>query len=271
MKKLKWTIAGKSDPGRVRGNNEDNWLIDDQLQLAAVADGMGGHQAGEVASRMAVELLKENLRKLRLANSIPEPNNPKLSLLSNQLLFCAKLANRAINEASRSIPQDSGMGTTLTALAIEQNGLGSIVHIGDSRLYLWRRDKFEQITKDHSLVMDQVRQGLLTKEEASHSRYQNILSRALGIEPIADIDAQEFEFTDGDMAILCSDGLSRMVNDDEIVSIIRAIGRSPARLCNNLTEAANAAGGKDNITVIVAYLEKAGILSNLIPGHDKRI
>ncbi len=261
MGRLNWTIAGKTDRGKVRENNEDNILINESLGLIAVADGLGGHQGGEVASRMATELVAENYRRLALANALPEKNEAKLALATKQLISCVRLANQAIFEASKNYPQDQGMGTTITALLLHDDYI-SLAHVGDTRAYILRNGRFEQITKDHSLVMEQVRKGLISKEQADVSKMQHILARALGTEAKVEIDAEEHPVFAGDLILLCSDGLNKMTTDQEVLAVINATKNPPA-ICDTLIEAANAAGGRDNISVIAARAEKAGFLSSL--------
>lgn len=261
MPELKWILAGKTDRGQIRENNEDSFLVDEKLLLIGVADGLGGHQSGEVASRMAVQLLIDNYRRLREAGALPQPDGGKFSLPTKQLASCIRLANQAIFEAGENYPIDRGMGTTLTALGLH-NEYVSLAHVGDSRAYLWRRNHLEQISQDHSLVMDQVRQGLISKEEAAVSKNQHILARALGVEAKVQVDAAEFQVTPEDLFLLCSDGLTKMVPDEQIAVIIET-AKNPNTICATLIEAANAAGGRDNITVVVALAQKAGLLAGL--------
>ncbi|MBI2069407.1 MAG: Stp1/IreP family PP2C-type Ser/Thr phosphatase [Elusimicrobia bacterium] len=261
MAKLKWTVASKSDQGKVRSNNEDNLLVDESIGLLVVADGMGGHQSGEVASRMATQILAENLKNLVKSGAVPEKTNPNVSAQTNQLAFCVRLANQAIFEASKRYAQDRGMGTTLSALWLH-DGYCSLAHVGDSRAYIARNGTLEQITRDHSLVMDQVRQGLITQEEAASSNLQHVLSRALGVAETVEADAEEHPLMDGDFLLLCTDGLTRMVSEKEIKTIIDS-ARNPDSISETLVEAANAAGGKDNVSVIVALIEKASFIQNL--------
>jgi len=261
MGNLKITITNRTDKGQKRTNNEDSVLVDPELALFAVADGMGGHQAGEVASRMAVELLHENMKKMIQANIRPEKFNDKISLRANQLAFCVELTNQAIFEASKRYPQDRGMGTTLS-VCIAHEGQLAFAHVGDSRIYIMRNNSLEQISQDHSLVMDQVRKGLITKEEAENSKLSNVLMRAIGTESTVQVDAEEHPLFPNDLILLCSDGLFKMLNEEEILAIVQA-SPDPQTICDTLIEAANAAGGVDNITVALAKTEATGLLSNL--------
>jgi len=173
-----------------------------------------------------------------------------------------RLANMAIHEASQSNPEWQGMGTTLDAVSLNDKRL-SIVHVGDSRVYLVRAGYIEQLTDDHTLVHEQVRRELLTKEEAEVSDRKHILTRALGIREEIDVDLDELTLAGGDILILCSDGLSAMVSDDDILSVVTS-ANDPAVACERLIDMANDNGGKDNITVIVAYIKKSNWLSYLL-------
>ncbi|MBI4051914.1 MAG: Stp1/IreP family PP2C-type Ser/Thr phosphatase [Elusimicrobia bacterium] len=250
------TAAGKSDTGRVRSNNEDSILINEELRLFAVADGMGGHNSGEVASRIAIRVLQEALQQMFSSRSMPEEVNTNFSLQTNQLAWAVRLANQAVFEASRDKPQNQGMGTTLS-VALVQNNKAGVVHIGDSRIYMFREGNLIQLTRDHSLVMEQVRQGLITQEEAESSRLQNILTRALGTQPKAQIDVEEHPLMEGDILLLCSDGLTRMLKESALVKIFREKEELSA-ICNTLIESANQAGGMDNISVIVIQIKPLG-------------
>ena len=238
---------GKTDRGLVRKENEDAFCIEEDLGLLAIADGMGGHASGEVASKMAIEILKEFLEK---------EGQPLPERLSSGI----KLANRTIYEAAQSQSQLNGMGTTLTALQLDGNRL-SIAHVGDSRAYLIRGGVIEQITDDHTIVSEQVARGMMTKEEAARSDMRNILSRALGI--ASEVDVEELTVSEGDQLVLCSDGLSELISKDEILSEVQSTKR-PDLACNELVNLANQRGGEDNVTVIVAHLHRENLLFRLL-------
>ena len=240
---------GKTDRGLVRKENEDAFCIEEDLGLLAIADGMGGHASGEVASRMAIEILKESLKK---------EGQP----LPGRLSSGVRLANRTIYDAAQSQSQLNGMGTTLTALQLEGNRL-SIAHVGDSRAYLIRGGVIEQITDDHTIISEQVARGMMTKEEAARSDMRNILSRALGIAPEVDVDMEELTVSEGDQLVLCSDGLSELISEDEILSEVQSTKR-PDLACNELVNLANQRGGEDNVTVIVAHLHRENLLFRLL-------
>jgi protein phosphatase len=246
---LRVIAHGKTDKGLVRKENEDAFCIEKELGLLAIADGMGGHASGEVASKMAIEILKESLK---------EESQPCLGKLRSGV----KLANRRVYEAAQSQSQLNGMGTTLTALQLDGNRL-SIAHVGDSRAYLIRGGVIEQITDDHTIVSEQVARGMMTKEEAARSGMRNILSRALGIASEVDVDVEELTVLEGDQLALCSDGLTEMISEDEILSEVQSTKR-PDLACDELVNLANQRGGEDNVTVIVAHLHRENLLVRLL-------
>lgn len=260
---MNMTVFGITDKGMVRPGNEDALLIDERLGLLAVADGMGGHKGGEVASHMALDILKDYLAKLSGGSDTFMGNvDDKVSRQANQLASGIRLANQAIFEAAASNPSWQGMGTTIVAVLVK-DGHAGIAHAGDSRLYLLRGGQLHQITGDHSLVAEQVRQGLITAEEAQKSTRKNVITRALGQWEELEIEMQDLELVDGDQLLLCSDGLSGMVSDPEISALLQAYP-SPEQSSHTLIEVANSYGGKDNITVIVAgFQEKRGFVSGL--------
>lgn len=233
------TAWGKSDVGKIRPGNEDALLIEPARGLFAVADGMGGHAAGEVASRMAVEFLKQ---------WVPErpPTNPPQTLRR-----VVEMAGRAIHTAGAEQPELQGMGTTLTALWIPDDEL-ILAHVGDSRGYRLRGGKLEQLTEDHSWVEEQVRAGQLTREEARSHALKNIITRSLGYEPEVEVDVLIEELREGDLYLLCSDGLSGPVPDPLIEET--ALALPPERLSEALVDLANDQGGPDNVTVVVVHV-----------------
>jgi serine/threonine protein phosphatase PrpC len=225
-----------TDVGRVRETNQD-WLLDER-PLFAVADGMGGHAGGEVASRTAVETLREAFG-----------NDPS----SLGLVEAVRAANLAVWERSRSEEELHGMGTTLTAAALVSDGQGdrlTLVNVGDSRAYIFREGKLSQLTDDHSVVEEMVRSGDLSAEEAAYHPQRHILTRALGIEPDVDVDTMDVNPRSGDRVLICSDGLSNEMGDSEIASVLRRI-EDPGEAARELVRLARAYGGSDNITVLV--------------------
>jgi PPM family protein phosphatase len=227
-----------TDTGLQRPANEDSLLV--RAPLFVVADGMGGAQAGEVASHMAVESFKHGL---------PNRADPQESLVE-----LAEEANARINERSRSDARHAGMGTTITAAYVGEQDV-SIVHVGDSRAYCLRDGELLRLTDDHSLVDELIRQGRLTPEEAEEHPQRSVITRALGPEPTVEVDARSFRGRADDIYLLCSDGLTTMVSEEELARVLaeherlRDAGRA-------LIAAANEAGGKDNITVVLARLEE---------------
>jgi protein phosphatase len=229
----------RTDTGRQRRANEDSYFA--RAPLFAVADGMGGAQAGEVASGLAVEVLEQGL---------PDGGGTVEERLARRVAE----ANARINELSRSSEDRAGMGTTLTAAYVGEHEL-TVVHVGDSRLYRQRDDDFERLTDDHSLVEELVRQGKLTPQEADEHPQRSIITRALGPEAGVDADSRTFPARDGDVYLLCSDGLTSMVPEARVAELVRA-APSLADAGRALVDAANAAGGRDNITVVLFRLEE---------------
>lgn len=250
---MKFLAAGQSDKGVSRQNNEDNFCVDEDLRLFIVADGMGGAAAGEIASRMAVETIRNHVKRSSAGN---EPfvggYDKRFSGASNRIASGIRLANQSIYEASQSNVKWRGMGTTVAAALLDGSKM-SIAHTGDSRIYLIRTSSIIQLTDDHSIVSEQVKSGLLTKEEAEGSEVRNIITRALGSAPSVEVDLDEIDIMDGDRVVLCSDGLTTMVPDSVILSTV-AVSGEPDRACSALIDIANKNGGKDNITVAFVYL-----------------
>lgn len=264
-------IAGKTDPGCVRERNEDSIAWDPEIGLMVVADGMGGHNSGEVASRLAADTIQRLARELVAGGKeiLPPEEAPGLSVRGRQLLYCIRNANAVIYEKSQALAKDHGMGTTVVAALADEKSI-VVGHVGDSRLYRLRGEELALLTEDHSLVMDQVRHGLLTPEQAERSSLQNILTRALGTEERVQVDVQEFPLLPGDMFLLCSDGLTKMVSENETARIL-AESPGPAEAADRLVGQARAAGGVDNIAVVVGRLAAPerglkGLLSRFLGG-----
>jgi len=227
-------FAARSDVGRVRAGNEDRYLA--RPPLFAVADGMGGHRAGEVASALAIELLERTTL---------ESGGSELDVIVDAL----ERSNTAIRERARARRALAGMGTTCT-VAVVTDGLVHVGHVGDSRAYRFRAGDLEQLTDDHSLVATMVRDGVLDPDEARNDARRNIITRALGAEDHVDVDVVSSDLASGDRIVLCSDGLSGQVRDDAIVAVL-ATESDPRRAVDRLVDLANEAGGDDNVTVIV--------------------
>ncbi|MGI9103173.1 MAG: Stp1/IreP family PP2C-type Ser/Thr phosphatase [Terriglobales bacterium] len=249
-------VAGKSDVGCVRTNNEDNFGYDSRYGIYVVCDGMGGQAAGEVASKMGVDTVLTYFREASKNGHFPEVGPPVdgVSTRANALGSSIQLANDAIYGAAIRHAAHSGMGSTIVAVLVEK-GFYSVGHAGDSRIYLVRNGKMEQLTRDHSLVMEQVRRGLLTLAEAQVSEMQNIIVRALGPEDKVQPDLDDLMAQPGDILLLCSDGLTKHVPDDQILDI--ATGTiSLSLMADRLIEAAREAGGTDNITALLLRFEE---------------
>ncbi|MDX6606773.1 MAG: family protein phosphatase [Solirubrobacterales bacterium] len=226
--------AHKTDTGRQRHANEDSYFA--RAPLFAVADGMGGAQAGEVASRIAASAFE---RRQRLSREEPA---------EGQLEEIAQTANREIHQLAQEDSSRAGMGTTLTAAMVRGDEV-ALGHVGDSRAYVLRDGQLKRLTKDHSLVEELRRQGRLTEEQAEEHPQRSIITRALGPEPSVNVDTMTFAARDGDVFLLCSDGLTTMVSDDEIRQIL-VESRTLRGAVNKLVEAANRGGGRDNITAV---------------------
>lgn len=254
---MEMAVGAKSDVGRKRPHNEDSYSADPGLGLYVVCDGMGGRNAGEVASSLAVEVIQQHLREAARDVHLPliGQHDAKFSGPTNRLASALRLANQIVNGAARSKPDQTGMGTTVVAALLSGHVL-SVAHIGDSRLYLIRGERIQPLTEDHSLVAEQVRRGILTEEEAERSSQKNIVTRALGIEDTVAVDLDELPLEAGDTLLLCSDGLTRGVKPDEILQVVRG-EPAPQAAAERLVELANAAGGEDNTTVVLVALRRA--------------
>lgn len=246
-------IVTRTDPGMVRSHNEDAVYGNASLGLAILADGMGGYNAGEVASGMATTLLASNF-----AGLIPDAK-PQAVDASGRRVAHLHLeqeignANLAIFNAAQSQPQYAGMGTTLVCAWFYDNKL-SLAHVGDSRLYRLREGLLEQLTRDHSLLQEQIDSGMITPEEARHSQNKNLVTRALGVEPGVEVEINDFEVMAGDIYLLCSDGLNDMVEDEEISLTLQTLGSNLGLAADQLIQMANDNGGRDNVSVILVKI-----------------
>jgi PPM family protein phosphatase len=238
----------RTDPGRQRRDNEDSAFV--RAPLFVVADGMGGAQAGEVASRIAIEAFER---------SLPETGTPEARLADR-----VREANRQIYERSLEERDRAGMGTTLTAAYLDDARV-TIAHVGDSRAYLFRDGSLRRLTQDHSLVEELVKQGKLTEEEAAEHPQRSIITRALGPEPEVEVDTLTVDVEPNDLLLLCSDGLTTMVSEERIAEIL-ASAESLDRIAQELIDEANREGGRDNITVILLRLEEVGAAEPDVPG-----
>ncbi len=247
-------VRGQTDVGRRRERNEDSFLVDESLGLFVVADGMGGHAGGDIASRIAVETVASTVRA-----AVAEPDGPfsvqvplPESPIPDALRGAVHEACRAIFRRAQEEPNLVGMGTTVTVLLLHGTD-AFFAHVGDSRAYLVRGELIQQISEDHSFVNEQVKAGVLTAEEARHSRFKNIITRSVGFEEAVNVDLMGLIAEPGDVFVLCSDGLANLVEDHEIRDLARSTALDD--LPGALIDLANDRGGDDNITVIAVCLD----------------
>jgi len=248
-----FNISGQTDPGLKREKNEDNFAFDANIGLMIVSDGMGGHASGDVASSLATSAAMEQMKLALDTGRVPvysHVNGANLDKRSVLLGDSIKFSNQAVYEASRSNPANHNMGTTMVAALMLGKKL-AIAHVGDSRLYLIRQSDIIQCTVDHSFIQEQVDRGLLNPDEAEKSELKNMLTRSVGVDSDVKVDVREIDLQSGDYILICSDGLTKMLSDDKILTPF-IDDREPQDITNDLIKMANEAGGQDNITVIVA-------------------
>ena len=252
---MKITSFGGTDPGKRRNNNEDAYLLDDKLFLYAVADGIGGNEGGEIASRIAVDTLAETMPDLLGDADKTPPSEVDLDADSrfSALRQAITLANRRIRMARSQDPRLSNMGTTLTIL-LQRRKHAVVANVGDSRAYLLRQNEFRQLTLDHSFVAEYVASGLLTPEEARSSPYRHVITRAVGIDDAVRPDFTDYALQQDDRILLCTDGLTEMVGDSEIGRILAE--STPKDVVQKLLSEANDRGGVDNITAVVVWINE---------------
>ncbi|MBI3101453.1 MAG: Stp1/IreP family PP2C-type Ser/Thr phosphatase [Burkholderiales bacterium] len=259
---ITYQFCALTDPGRVRANNEDAVSVDSASQLAVLADGMGGYNAGEVASGMATTFIQSELSRW-IAQAGP---HLKAQDLRRAIEICVDNANQAILGAAESNPQYMGMGTTLVVGVFQGTRL-MLGHIGDSRCYRLREGVLEQITRDHSWLQEQIDAGLITQQQAALSSSRNLVTRALGVEEDVLVEINEFHVEPQDLYLMCSDGLSEMVGHQDLTDLAAANLPLPDK-ARQLIDAANAAGGRDNISVVLvqaaADSPKRGFMSRLL-------
>lgn len=252
--------AGITDVGLKREENEDSFFADSKLGLFVVADGMGGHLAGEVASRTAVDLIIKSFQNWTSTETAEEElfgyPDPSLSRTGNYILSGIRLANKVIHEMAIAHTQYHGMGTTIAVLAVMPELVIS-ANVGDSRIYMVRDGQIERLSKDHSIVAEQVEMGIMTTEEAEHSPLKHVLTRNLGSSENLDAEIYEIEPTNDDRFILCTDGLTDLVSDDEIQQMVVA-ENDPENLCRKFIDKALTRGGHDNATIVSVYLTGFG-------------
>ena len=242
---------GLSHVGRQRQHNEDTFLVADEAKLYLVADGMGGHAAGEIASRIAVDSISEFILHTKEDDGTwPHAYDENYRRTTNRLMAAVRLANTRVLEAMRKDARLRGMGTTVVACLADDTTM-SVAHVGDSRAYLIRDGQLSRLTNDHSWVFEQVQAGMLTEAEAEKHPLRNVITRALGGALSVSPDAAEVESRPGDVYLLCSDGLTGMVPEEEILRVVTDSSGDIEKACQVLIDTANERGGLDNVTAIL--------------------
>lgn len=245
--------AGQTDVGCVRKHNEDNFLVDAELNLFIVADGLGGHAAGEVASQIVVDKVGQFISQtVEQDRTWPLEYDVSLPYDGNRLKAALMLADQAILDDIRGNPERESMGSTVVAALLRDNH-ATLVHVGDSRAYLVNASEIRQITRDHSWVAEQVANGILTSEEARKHPFRNVITQALGNGGDLDVAVQDVEIAELDCLLLCSDGLSGMLQDQDIWQIVNNAD-SPQSAVQKLVKEARANGGEDNITAVLVQI-----------------
>jgi PPM family protein phosphatase len=243
-----------TDTGRVREHNEDTIGSDPDIGLYVLADGMGGYNAGEVASSIAVKtilnLVRESFQVQELGGIDRATGLMRTSIILRDAIL---RANKIIHQTSKTQPQCEGMGTTVVAVLFHDNR-AVVAHVGDSRLYRLRADRFEQLTMDHSLLQELVDRGFYSAEEAARSTNKNYVTRALGVEPGVEVEISEHAVAKGDFYVLCSDGLSDMVEDEDIHLTIGTFNDNLDTICKQLVQLSNEHGGRDNVSVVITQV-----------------
>lgn len=250
---LNMAVSALSDVGRRRQENEDSMLYDENLHLYVVADGMGGHVGGGMASKLAVQTIIESMRAI-IAEDETDGGVVTSGIRKPESILSAAIgkASKKIHNCARDDKTLRGMGTTVVVLWVAE-GKAYIAHVGDSRCYLLRRGQLLQLTDDHSLVGEQMRAGIITQEDARTHKYKNVITRSVGFQEHVDIDVIVRAVRPGDTFILCTDGLTNLISDEELADLLE-----PADLnmsCRVLIDAANSKGGDDNITVMLARVD----------------
>lgn len=244
-------MTGKTDPGMVREHNEDCFLTVPESGIAILADGMGGHLAGEVASAMAIDRVTHSLLHAFAEKRLDLPaTGQQESFESTALVEAIKAANSAIHTASMNRPEQAGMGTTIVAASFHDNLL-TVAHVGDSRLYRYRHGALDQVTEDHSMVQELLRRGLMTPEEARISVNRNLVTRALGVDPSVEVEVKEQPFENDDIYLLCSDGLNDVLLDEEIAAILAQHPFDLDAAAQQMINDVNSRGGPDNVSIVL--------------------
>lgn len=256
-------IAAKTDTGLVRAHNEDSIALSQEYGLAILADGMGGYNAGEVASSIATSTLKESVeQQLQSRGWVARSSQSKY--VQQLLAGSVERANSAILEAARAEPQFSGMGTTVVATVFHQNKL-TIAHVGDSRVYRLRRSVLTLLTRDHSLLQEQIDAGMIDPEMARFSANRNLITRAVGVDHMVDVEIHDHLTQPGDIYLLCSDGLSDMLSMQEIGEILNNTAPDLELTCDALVARANRNGGRDNTSVILITVQSSDVSPSKLP------
>jgi protein phosphatase len=262
---MNYTFCAQTDPGRIRDNNEDSVAFDAATNLGVLADGMGGYNAGEIASSMATVLIKSELARWLLEAG----SHANAQQVGRAMEICVNNANLAIFNSANTNPQYAGMGTTLVVGIFQETRL-LLGHVGDSRCYRWRGYELLQVTKDHSFLQEQLDAGLLTPEQAAQSPNKNLVTRALGVDEQVMLELHEHLVEEGDIYLMCSDGLSDMISDETIASVLLN-DLSLAQMADKLVFLANQEGGRDNISVLLVQAtrptEKRGLISRWLGKH----
>ncbi|WP_410498517.1 Stp1/IreP family PP2C-type Ser/Thr phosphatase [Chitinibacter sp. S2-10] len=249
-------MAGRTDTGQVREHNEDAIFFEPELGLVVLADGMGGYNAGEVASSIAVNATAELMRAQIMSTPPHIKNSGSLWPVAHEMLLLAfDRANEMIYRTAQEHPQCLGMGTTLISGLFYNNFL-AIAHVGDSRVYRLRGDEFVQLSRDHSLLQEQIDAGLITPEEAQYAPHKNLVTRAVGIDLAVQTELHEYAVEVDDVYLFCSDGLSDMLPDQALAQLIALSKQQISNACNLLVDQANAAGGRDNISLVLVKVNR---------------
>lgn len=260
---------GASDVGKVREHNEDTIGVDNDIGLLVLADGMGGYNAGEVASGIAVKTIMSLVKEAyERQNLLVADSETGLSRPSIVLRDAITRANKIIYQTAKTQAQCEGMGTTVVACLFNNNRI-SVAHVGDSRLYRLRGNRYEQLTLDHSLLQELIDRGFYTQAEAQRAANKNYVTRALGVENTVDVEIHEYPVNKGDYYLLCSDGLSDMVEDEDIHLTISTFGANLETIAKQLIQLSNDNGGRDNISIVLAqvmdsFAERKGMVDKLL-------
>ncbi len=248
-------MTGVTDPGMMRDRNEDALMLKPETGFAVLADGMGGHLAGEVASAMAVDIISRCIEDALETPPAKDAPGMEVSAEAAVLISAIRQANTAIYEASQSKPEYNGMGTTVVVTLFHDSKV-CVAHVGDSRIYRYRNEHLAQLTEDHSMVQELLRRGLISPEEARTSANKNLVTRALGVEPSVQVDVAEQSVEKEDLYLLCSDGLSDVLEDSDVELLLRTFGKNLEDAGRQIVTEVNSKGGPDNVTVVLVRAGK---------------